>query len=308
MKKRSLILLYVVAAVIVAGCAFAIVHHVLSTKPETTSSTSSLLSANAAKSGSQTVSQNAAAKSSGSPGDSSPASAAAGSSGSPASGVAASKQKIAYLTFDDGPSRLTPHLLDVLKQINVKATFFVQVNGEDSAQKRAIMKQIVQNGNTIGIHSFTHEYSYVYVNEKNFFTDFNRIRNIIIQATGVTPSIMRFPGGLGNTVSIKYAGHVIMPTLVNDVEKLGVTPFDWNAGGQDADTRTPLSTSTIVKDVLDDCKGESTTVILLHDSVPHETSIDAVPTIVQTLRSEGYTFEMLTPQSKPIRENYAKHR
>lgn len=320
MKNRLFIVLYVVAAVIVAGCAFLIIHNFSGAKPQMASS--SLLSA--ANSGASSAVHNSAASrgKSSSLGQSTVSkissaseqtaiseisSSNASASGS-VSGTAKTNGKIAYLTFDDGPSKLTPHLLDILKQINVKATFFVQVNGEDTPQKRALMKQEVQDGNMIGIHSFTHDYQYIYVNEKNFLTDLNKIRNIIIQATGINPNMMRFPGGIGNTVSIKYAGHVIMPTLVNDVVKLGITPFDWNAGGQDADSSTPLPTSTIVKDVLDDCKGESTVIILLHDSVPHETSIEAVPQIVKTLRSEGYTFELLNPQAKPIREKCAKHR
>jgi peptidoglycan/xylan/chitin deacetylase (PgdA/CDA1 family) len=194
-------------------------------------------------------------------------------------------QKTAYLTFDDGSSQNTPHLLDILKENNVKATFFVVAMGKDTPEKRAWMQMEVADGNTIGVHSFTHKYSYIYQNEANFLTDFNEMKNIIVSATGVVPH-----------------GKPIMPLLLQDVEKMGITPVDWNAGGMDATDPVP-STETIVNGVVNECARLKTAVILLHDSQPHESSIDAVPEIIAKLRAMGFVFKPLTPGAPVIRRD-----
>lgn len=209
--------------------------------------------------------------------------------------VTASKgQKVAYLTFDDGPSDLTPGLLDILKKNDVKATFFVVADGEDTPSKRSIMKRIVSEGHTIGIHSYTHKYKYIYANEKNYFDDFNKMENIVKEATGVTPKFMRFPGGTNNTISFRYHGGTpIMPTLLNEIKERGYTAVDWNAGGMDAVNPVP-PTSTITRGVISECEQRCKVIILLHDSGTHATSIQAVPIIIAKLKSEGYTFKAIT--------------
>lgn len=212
--------------------------------------------------------------------------------------------KVAYLTFDDGPSSLTPHLLDVLQENDVKATFFVAFMSEDTADKRSWIKQVAEAGHTVGIHSWSHDYDIIYANEDNFLEDFNKMKDIIKEATGIDPKVSRFPGGIGNSVSITASGgKEIMAELVEDVEALGVTPFDWNAGGEDATTPYP-TTDELVQAVLNDAEGHDTVIVLLHER--HEFSINAVPEIVKQLRSQGYTFEMLTPESTTVRQPYAK--
>lgn len=207
-------------------------------------------------------------------------------------------KKVAYLTFDDGPSINTPHLLDELKSYNVKATFFVI--GKDTPQRREWMKMEVEGGNVIGIHSWTHDYNYIYSDENNFLTDFNEIRTMIISATGVTPKYLRFPGGTNNTVSIRvHHGVPIMPKLLQDVENMGITPVDWNAGGMDAVCPVP-SKEAIANGVVNQCSDLKSAVILLHDSEQHESSVEAVPEIIEKLRAMGFTFEPLSADLKVI--------
>lgn len=248
---------------------------------------------------SQYKNQTAKAKSSSKPGKASSAITA----------VSKNLGKTAYLTFDDGPSKYTTAILAALKQNNVNATFFVQVNGEDTAQKRELMKQEVESGNEVEIHSFTHKYSYVYANEQNFLIDFNRIRSIIEEATGTKPKFMRFPGGLGNTVSINASqGKLIMPKLVADVENSGVTPIDWNAGGEDADG-TAKTKDQIVQKIFDDInslKDKNSVIILLHDAPGHQTSVDAISDIVPKLETQGYEFKIISSSTQIVQERFAK--
>lgn len=209
-------------------------------------------------------------------------------------------EKVAYLTFDDGPSQITPHLLDILKQLGVKATFFVVAQSEDTPQRRAWIKMESDGGNTVGVHSWSHNYSYIYKNEANFLTDFNLMKNMVVASTGKQPKFSRFPGGTDNTVSITvHGGTPIMPKLVSDVENMGFTPVDWNAGGMDAVTPVP-SKEVIVRGVVDECRYLKKAVILLHDSAPHSSSVEAVPEIVSQLRAEGFVFKPLTEPSDAV--------
>jgi peptidoglycan/xylan/chitin deacetylase (PgdA/CDA1 family) len=205
-------------------------------------------------------------------------------------------QKVAYLTFDDGPSKLTPKILDVLKSKNVKATFFVI--GKDDSHSDEVLKRMVREGHAIGIHSWSHKYGVIYSSEKNFPDDFNRLKYHIYKVTGVQPSISRFPGGLNNTVCLKYGGH-IMPTLYNDVTKLGVKPFDWNVAALDA-SKIPPSKEQIVQNVVSGSIRHSNAVILLHDTNVTVTTLQALPEIIDSLSSKGFTFKTLSPSSPSV--------
>lgn len=208
--------------------------------------------------------------------------------------------KVAYLTFDDGPSYNTAAILDTLKEYDIKATFFVIASSKDTQQRRALMKREVDEGHTIGIHSWSHKYNYIYSSEENFLTDFNKMRNMVISATGVEPKFSRFPGGTNNTVSIKVNnGNLIMPTLLKDVENQGITVVDWNAGGMDAVIPVP-SKDTIVNGVVNQCKNLNKAIILLHDSETHASSAEAVPEIIKQLKSMGFTFKSLTSSDEAI--------
>ena len=104
-----------------------------------------------------------------------------------------------YLTFDDGPSSNTVQILDILKENDVKATFFV-IGREDEASK-ALYQRIVDEGHTLAMHSFTHKYSTLYSSIEAFEEDFSRIQNYLYEVTGKESLFYRFPGGSSNHVS-----------------------------------------------------------------------------------------------------------
>lgn len=213
------------------------------------------------------------------------------------------QRKTAYLTFDDGPSAFTPDLLKLLKENSVKATFFISFQGEDTAEKRKILKQEASEGNSVGVHSWSHDYFSIYNSEESFLNDFNKMRTVIREVTGIDPKINRFPGGVGNTVSfIASCGQIIMPRLVRDVEAMGIKPFDWNAGGQDAELPYP-SAPQLVRDILSDTGGKKDLVILLHDT--HQFTIDAVPELINSLRAKGYSFKTLDSHSPSALQPFA---
>lgn len=208
----------------------------------------------------------------------------------------------AYLTFDDGPSpAVTPKILATLKQYNIKATFFVI--GKDDPVDRGIIKSEFDGGNTVGVHSWTHDYSYIYSSESNFMTDFDKITNLVFQVTGQYPSVFRFPGGTSNTVSLRInKGVPIMPKLLDDVETAGLQPYDWNAYAGDAERKIP-SREQVVNNVVGECAAlhGKDAIILCHDGTrASPVTLSALPEIITRLTQMGYTFGPLTKESDEL--------
>ena len=195
------------------------------------------------------------------------------------------RNKIVYLTFDDGPSSYTNELLDILKEYNVKATFFVTGNGSDD-----IIKREYDEGHTVALHTNSHDYSYVYSSKENFFNDLYAIQSRVERITGHKSYIMRFPGGSSNTVSRNYDGGTrIMSYLTKEVVDRGFRYFDWNVSSGDAGGTT--STDKVYKNVVNNLKS-GTSVVLQHDI--KKFSIDAVPRIIEYGLENGYTFDKIT--------------
>ena len=189
--------------------------------------------------------------------------------------------KIIYLTFDDGPSGYTSQLLDVLKQYGVKATFFVTGNGSD-----AMIKREYDEGHTVALHSYTHNYGQIYASLDAYFADLDRINDRVERITGQRSYIVRFPGGSSNTVSKK--SKCIMTTLAHELANRGYVYYDWNVSSGDAGGTT--STDQVYLNVVNRL-GNGRYVVLQHDSKGY--SVRAVERIIQYGQSHGYTFARL---------------
>ena len=127
-------------------------------------------------------------------------------------------RKRAYLTFDDGPSDQTGEILDILKEHNVKATFFVIGRNE---RYYPMYKRIVEEGHTLAIHSYSHEYSTIYASYDNFVNDVEELRKLLYDVTGVDCRYYRFPGGSSNRVT-----QVPVNDLIDYLDSAGLTYFD----------------------------------------------------------------------------------
>lgn len=202
-----------------------------------------------------------------------------------------SKGKTVYLTFDDGPSSYTPQILDTLDKYGVKATFFVKNGGKYNY----VMKDIVNRGHAIGLHTYSHDYSKIYSSDKAFFNDLNKISDLVYEQTGVRSKITRFPGGASNTVSRKYSKG-IMTRLTKSVTEQGYVYFDWNCSNGDAD-----GANTVQKQ-LSFCsqypKSASTVIVLMHDT--KSTTRDALPKIIEYYKSCGFKFGVITTSTPRI--------
>ena len=166
-----------------------------------------------------------------------------------------------YLTFDDGPSENTDAILDVLSEYDVKATFFV-VGKEDEASV-AIYQRIVDEGHTLGMHSYSNKYSLIYQSEDAFEADFR---------------YYRFPGGSSNQIS-----NVPMSSLIRFLNSEDVVYYDWNVSAGDA-ANAAYTPEELVENVVSDVSKYKTSVVLLHDSEDKSTTVEAVEPLIEALQ------------------------
>lgn len=203
---------------------------------------------------------------------------------------------IVYLSFDDGPSERTPELLEVLDCYDVKATFFV-VGGE-SEICRQWMRDIVEAGHTIGVHSYTHNYTAIYDSVEAYLEDFAKEYYLIQDATGVAPQIFRFPGGSINA----YNGHIYQE-IISEMTRRGFVYFDWNRQTGDA-VRSNVPAQTLVDNALDRADSMRRVFLLAHDNTRFTNVVEALPKIIEGFQAEGFSFAALTPEVKPVIYNY----
>lgn len=190
-----------------------------------------------------------------------------------------SSGKKVYLTFDDGPSSNTDQILDILKDYDVKATFFV-VGKTDERSVKAYQR-IVEEGHTLAMHSYSHRYDEIYESKEAFARDLNSLQEYLYETTGVWPRIYRFPGGSSNTVS-----KVDMQELIEYLTDIGITYFDWNVASGDAVSRA-LPAETIVNNCLSGIEKQKESVILMHDASNKGTTIEALPQIIEAIQEQG---------------------
>lgn len=209
----------------------------------------------------------------------------------------ASTGKIAYLTFDDGPSQNTELILDLLKAYEIKATFFV--NGNHTEFGKRIYKRIVDENHTLANHTYSHDYSYVYSSMENYIKDTEKLNQLLYEATGMIPQLIRFPGGSNNHVSIGYGGTLLMKNLIQWAKEQGYEYYDWNVDSKDTSSKAP-SMVMIVEATLEQIKDQQVVNILLHDAAHKTTTVEALPVIIETLIRRGYSFKAITGDSMVI--------
>lgn len=195
--------------------------------------------------------------------------------------------KVIYLTFDDGPSVYTKELLNILKEYNVKATFFVTGNGN-----RKYIKKAYNEGHSIGIHTYSHVYKNVYASEEAYFNDLEKVQKIIKEQTGEESRLVRFPGGSSNTVSRFNKG--IMTRLSKELERRGYKYFDWNVSSSD----TVKSNSDDIANTVIRRLKKGNNVVLQHDTKYY--SVKAVRKIIEYGLANGYTFAKLDVTSPTV--------
>ena len=207
--------------------------------------------------------------------------------------TAEDKIRSVYLTFDDGPSIYTDEILDILAEHHVKATFFV--NGREDERSIAMYQRIVAEGHTLGMHSYSHQYTQVYASKDAFIADTLRLQQYLQKVTGVKSVIYRFPGGSSNHVS-----SVRMEELIDWLDEQGIAFFDWNISSGDASSGS-LSVQQILDNSTRKIDSHEEPVILMHDSGAKKTTVEALPLVIEKLQAmDDVQIVPITDETQPV--------
>jgi len=211
-----------------------------------------------------------------------------------ADGGMAEPEKVVYLTFDDGPSKNTADILDVLAEKGVPATFFVI--GAETERGIGLYRRMLDEGHAIGLHTYTHRYSEIYRSADAYLADIGRLSDHLEQTVGIRPSIFRFPGGSNNST----ADPAVLQEIKERAAREGLCWFDWNALGKD-DRSWVSDPWDIFRSVVETAGEKKRIVVLMHDDGLRTTAAEAVALIIDHYREEGYKFEKLTSRTDPVR-------
>lgn len=193
--------------------------------------------------------------------------------------------KEVFLTFDDGPCiNNTRKILKILKDNNIKATFFiVGVKGEENPK---ILKELSDNGMSIGVHTYSHEYSKMYKSPDSYLEDYDACQNVIKKITGREPiPYLRMPGGSDNLVATK--------SNLNNIKRIlntrGLKYVDWNVSSGDAESHE-VPVEKVKKNVITQCKDKNLAIVLMHDTYYKHFTVEALPDVIKYLKNEGFVF------------------
>ncbi|MEG2441152.1 MAG: polysaccharide deacetylase family protein [Acetivibrio sp.] len=201
------------------------------------------------------------------------------------------KRKV-YLTFDDGPSKYSDELLDTLKTNNVKATFFVI--GRTDKHSLSIYKRIVNEGHTLAMHSYSHQYSKIYNSIEAFDKDLNKLSDLLYKTTGIRPDTFRFPGGSSNLVST-----IPMTEFIRYLNERKIAYYDWNVINGDA-TGKVLTEKQMIQNVMSGVRQNNNSIVLMHDTVSKDTTVKSITALVKKLKKEGYIILPITKYTKTV--------
>lgn len=200
------------------------------------------------------------------------------------------REKYVYLTFDDGPSDLTPKVLDLLDEYDARATFFVVCNKNEENAK--YLSEIVDRGHTLALHSYSHNYSQIYRSVDAFLSDYEKVYNWVYEETGYSPSLFRFPGGSNKPSSSVGNG------IIAEMERRGFTYYDWNVSSGDGSNLT--TTENIIDNICSNIDNVENPVVLMHDGTGKDATLKALPAVLKNLSDAGYEFRALTDTSTPV--------
>ena len=206
-----------------------------------------------------------------------------------------STKKIVYLTFDDGPSENTTKILDILKENDVKATFFIISPYIPSHNE--IVKRIYDEGHALGNHTADHEFNKIYTSEEAFMKSFNKQQEFIKSLTGSECRIFRFPGGSKNTLVRNAHGKDFTKNIIIKLEQEGFHCYDWNVDSGDSHASS-VPVGTICNNILKEMKDKegnfkNPAIVLMHDCLTKKTTVQALPEIIKIFKDNGYEFDTL---------------
>ncbi len=196
------------------------------------------------------------------------------------------EEKTAYLTFDDGPNKIvTPKVLNILKEEDIKATFFVI--GKNVAQYPEIVKRAYEEGHFIANHGYDHNNANLYKSNESFINEVKKTDNEIGKAIGIEnycSHVFRFPNGFmapNNKLKKAEAAKIL--------SEMDYTYIDWNCLNNDSVKK--YSKSQLLNNLKKSSKNKNTLVVLMHDTKDVSDSSTVLKDSIEYLKEQGYKFK-----------------
>ena len=194
--------------------------------------------------------------------------------------------KRVFLTFDDGPSdTVTPHILDILKKYNIKATFFVL--GNRVSNHKELIQREYNEGHYIANHGYSHRYDKIYSSSSKVLEEYNKTEAAIKKALGnkeYEGNLFRFPGG-----SVGGSYDKVKKQAKKQLKKEGIAYLDWNALTNDANGAK--SKKEIIKNLKTTIQNKDNVVVLMHDAADKKLTYQSLEEVIKYLKKQGYNFK-----------------
>lgn len=203
-------------------------------------------------------------------------------------------EKMVFLTFDDGPSQNTGKVLDILNRYKVHGTFFTI--GNLAEKNPDYIKRIYSEGNALGNHTYSHDFSKIYPGNKisvnNYMAEYDKTEKVLKNILGdnFNSQLVRMPGGEN---SREYYKDPNLAALRSAFKKESIASVDWNSLNGDAEGKK-YSVQEMVDYVKRSSKGKNQAVVLMHDAAAKGLTVEALPGIIEYFKSEGYSFKVIS--------------
>ena len=208
-----------------------------------------------------------------------------------------------FLTFDDGPSVNTEKVLDILRREQVPATFFVI--GAATEQGMALYNRILEEGHSLGLHTYTHDVNRIYRSMNGYKEDFEKIADWVLETTGSSPKICRMVGG-----SCTYhCPAILREEILTYLVEQGYACYDWDIDGRDSG-RYAVPPRLLADHVIEAARKKpgQDLIVLLHDDAQRVTLPAALPGIIAYFRAQGYHFDALREDTESVKRIMPKSR
>lgn len=198
-----------------------------------------------------------------------------------------SEEKQVYLTFDDGPTKaITPQILDILKEEQVPATFFVL--GSRVELNPDLVKRAFEEGHYIANHGYSHIYSEIYASTQSVIDEYNATEKAIQDAIGMPEYhsyLFRFPGGSSGG---KY--HDLKAEAKQVLANNGVASTNWNCLNGDSEGQGKTEEELLAR-LYESQEDNTSLIILMHDAHDKQVTVNTLRQVIQKYKAEGYVFK-----------------
>lgn len=203
-------------------------------------------------------------------------------------------KNVIYLTFDDGPSVITDKVLNILKENNIKATFFVI--GNQIKDQEAVVKRIHDEGHGIGLHTYTHKFRIIYSSNEAFIKEMKTSQDEIHRITNITPTIIRFPGGSRTRLNEE---------MLALLHSYNFKVYDWNITVSDG-INPKTSSDKLFNEATKGTVKPDPIILLMHCDYMHKNTYIALPRIIKYYQNKNYEFRVIDEDTPEYYVPYKK--